>query len=125
MINAVINLPGVPKGFQAVRWGVPAKGEWICCSSGCFVPTTVFEHCCLIVEPIGDDDNIRPFKDADDFLESLSGSMMLLNITTGSLETVLYVDDDGIETVRSAVSYEDLMMGYEFPDGRACGHENQ
>lgn len=124
-MNAAINLPGVPQGYRAVRWGMPERGEWIASTSGCFIPTVVLEHCCLIVEPVQNDDTVRPFANADDFLASLDGSMMLLNITTGSLEMVLFVDDDGIETIRGAVSYEDLVFMYEFADGRACGHEDK
>lgn len=122
-----MKLEGLPKGFRAVRWGLVKPGEWIAHGEHPFRPLNSLSYPCLIVEPDtegGDDDNIRPFVDSEDFIEAARGMLMVLNITTGNLETVLFVDDTGIETIRGAISYERLMVEYEFSDGRACGYED-
>lgn len=121
-----MKIEGLPKGYQAVRWGVPKAGDWIAHGKGAFLGSGGIEHACLIVAPCveEEEDGIRPFQNSKDFVEASKGLLMVLNITTGNLETVLYVDDGGIETIRGAVSYEKLMFEYEFSDGRACGYED-
>lgn len=122
-----MKLEGLPKGYRAVRWGVPGPDDYICHNICPFRPHGMIDYACLIIEPCSDeelDDGIKPFENSEDYIEAARGLMMVLNITTGHLETVLYVGDDGIETVRGAVSYEDLMINYEFSDGRACGYED-
>jgi hypothetical protein len=115
-------MKGIPEGFKAVRWGVPEIGDWVMSGGGAFKPTGKFDFACLVVEP--EDEGIAPLEDASDFIESSMGSMLLLNTNTGHIETVLYIDDEGIETICGAVSYKDLISRYEFVDGRVCGHEN-
>ena len=126
MIQQLYSIPGVPDGYRVVRWGVPKDGEWICGSNGMvFKPvSSSLDFCCLIVEP-DQDDAIRPYKNADEFLDDSNGSLVLLNICTGCIETILYIDDDGIETIKGAVSWEDLMVNYEFASGKGCGRENE
>jgi|GEM_PF-3712576 len=121
-----MKIEGLPKGYRAVRWGIPKPGDWIAHDRGAFVGTGNILHACLILAPcIEELDGIRPFENSEDFVEGAKGVFMVLNITTGNLETVLYVDDQGIETIRGAISYEKLLFEYEFSDGRACGYEDQ
>lgn len=126
MIRQVYSIPGVPEGYRVVRWGIPEQGDWILGSSGCFRPIEgKIDFSCLVVEPLDHDDSIRPYKNADEFLDDSNGSLVLLNICTGCIETVLYVDNDGIETIKGAISWKDLLVNYEFASGKGCGRENQ
>lgn len=126
-----VELKGVPEGWRVVRWGRPSVGETILLHHT-NVPYKIplFSAFCgshsLIVEAFSanDQDAIRPFANSGEFLDACNGHFWLLNIETGASEFVAYVDDNGIETIRGATSYEDLVECYEFPDGRVCGHEN-
>jgi len=120
-----MKIKGLPKGYEAVRWGVPIAGDWIAHDMIAFECLGNIEHACLIVAPCSEEHGIRPFANSEDFVESAKGLIIVLNITTGNLETVLYIDDHGIETIRGAISYEKLLFEYEFSDGRACGYEDQ
>jgi len=131
-VKMSVELEGVPEGWRAVRWGKPKRGEWTVLNN--FVHRWGSDSVVnwLVVEPVApitersfcSDQAVRPFKNSEEFLEACNGHFWLLNIQTGGSEFVAYVDDNGIETLRGATSWEDLVECYEFPDGRVGGHEN-
>jgi hypothetical protein len=121
----MVELSGLPEGWRAVRWGKPNAGDWIFVGDlrhQVMCPDEWVEH--LIIAKVEEEQGVRPFKDAGEFLDACDGHFWLVNIDTGASEFVAYVDDNGIETLRGATSYSNLYECYEFPDGRACGHED-
>jgi hypothetical protein len=122
-----LKLEGVPEGWKPVRYGKPTKGEIVLTPAGAMCwgldddETKSFQ---LIIAR-EDRKGIRAFRNAGEFIDEMDSSNWLINVETGALETILLVDDDGVETMRGAVSWVDLLSRYEFADGRVCGYENQ
>ena len=124
-----VMLEGVPAGWKPVRYGKPNKGDMVLCSEGVILwnlesDKTMGWH--LIVAKNEVQSGIRSFRNAGEFIDEMDSSNWLINVETGALETILLVDDDGVETMRGAVDWVELLSRYEFADGRVCGyHENQ
>ena len=124
----IMRLDGCPEGWKPVRYGKPSRGEHVVTTHGVIKWTlddTVTSSFHLVVAE-EKRDGVRSFRNASEFIEEMATDNWLINVETGALETVLLVDDDGVETVRGLVSYIDLLSRYEFADGRVCGrYEDQ
>lgn len=124
----IMRLDGCPEGWKPVRYGKPSRGEHVVTTHGVIKWTlddTVTSSFHLVVAE-EKRSGVRSFRNASEFIEEMAADNWLINVETGALETVLLVDDDGVETVRGLVSYIDLLSRYEFADGRVCGrHEDQ
>jgi hypothetical protein len=126
----MIKLEGVPKDWKPVRYGKPRLGDMVLCSDGLVVRWSLTEEQTsgwyLVVTRDEVQFGIRSFRNASEFVDEMDSSNWLINVETGALETILLVDDDGVETMRGAVDWVELLSRYEFADGRVCGHrENQ